>query len=78
MASDSEEKQNKKASLPQTVYNYAMGVLWTGLGIVILLQKQIGLELGRLKDDPVLSSIFGGAAVLYGLFRLYRGYSKLR
>jgi len=79
MASGTGEKNNNnKASLPQTIYNYAMGILWTGLGVFVLFHKQLGYELGRLQNDPVLSSIFGGAAILYGIFRLYRGYLKQR
>lgn len=72
-------KQNKKGIQLQSVYNLIMGVLWTAVGLFIFFHTQLGYtRLGRLDDDPVLTSIFGGAAVLYGLFRLYRGLKKGR
>jgi len=37
------------------------------------LYKKFDIE---LNFDPVLTTIFGVAAVLYGGFRVYRGYRK--
>ncbi|MDX1954084.1 MAG: hypothetical protein SFU20_01045 [Chitinophagaceae bacterium] len=53
-----------------------MGLLWTVLGLAFLFHKQLNLSFGgRLDDDPILTIIFGVAAVLYGGFRLYRGFT---
>jgi len=72
-----DNKEKKSGLTPQSIYNYVMGVVWTALGIVFLFHKELKIPLGeRLDDDPVLVTIFGAAAMLYGAFRLYRGYSK--
>jgi uncharacterized membrane protein len=47
-----------------------MGILWTGAGLFLLFHQRMGFE---FDVDQTLAKIFGGAAVGYGLFRLYRG-----
>lgn len=65
---------NSKRDTPEmmrTIYNITMGVLWTGVGLFFIFSRKLGFNL--LNDDILLTNIFGGAAILYGLFRLYRG-----
>jgi hypothetical protein len=50
-----------------------MGVLWLSAGGFFLLYKKFGIE---LNIDTVLTTIFGISAILYGAFRVYRGYRK--
>jgi len=50
-----------------------MGVLWLVLGAFFLLHEKFNINLGM---DKVLTTIFGVSAVLYGSFRIYRGYKK--
>ncbi|MBI1341525.1 MAG: hypothetical protein GC171_01190 [Terrimonas sp.] len=73
------ERKDKQQKLPlHSLYNYIMGVVWLAVGLFFIFHKRLGYDLGRLQDDPVLSNIFGVSAILYGSFRLYRGYSKKR
>lgn len=55
----------------KTVYNYVMGVLWFAVGLFFLNRERFGLE-GSI--DPGLSNIFGVSCLVYGLFRIWRGY----
>ncbi len=73
MAKDYEEKSRKTSSFLHAVYDYVMGVLWFSLGTVFLLHKKFRINVDL---DPALTTIFGVAAVLYGAFRIYRGYRK--
>lgn len=73
MANDLEDKRKKTNVFLHSVYDYSMGVLWLGLGGFFLLHDKFGIE---LNIDKVLTTIFGTAAVLYGAFRLYRGFRK--
>jgi hypothetical protein len=73
MANDFENKKRKTNIVLHSIYDYSMGVLWLCLGGFFLLYKKFGIE---LNIDTVLTTIFGAAAVLYGAFRLYRGYTK--
>jgi len=73
MANDYEEKSRKTSAFLRSVYDYVMGILWFSLGIVFLFHKKFRIN---LDVDRGLTTIFGVAAVLYGAFRIYRGYRK--
>jgi len=68
-----DDKEKKSSSLLRTIYDYTMGVLWLGVGIFFLFHKKWGYD---LKLDVLLTNIFGVSAVLYGLFRIYRGFKN--
>jgi hypothetical protein len=59
----------------RSMMDLGMGVLWTAMGIFLLFIEKFntGLE-ARFGDTSM--KIFGGVCVLYGLFRIYRGYKK--
>jgi hypothetical protein len=73
MSNNYEENRRKTNAMFRSIYDYVMGVLWLSLGIVFLFHEKIGIN---VDFDPVLEVIFGVAALLYGAFRLYRGYKK--
>jgi hypothetical protein len=66
-----DDKERNTSSWLRTIYDYTMGALWLGVGIFFLFHEKWGYD---LKLDPVLKNIFGVASVLYGLFRIYRGF----
>ena len=68
MAFDDREKNI--SSRLRTIYDLTMGVLWLGLGIFFLFHEKWGYD---LRLDKTLQTIFGVSAILYGLFRIYRG-----
>lgn len=74
------ENESKSPDLSiRVIYNIVMGLLWTGLGVVILFRKQFNLSLNyRFEQDPILLGIFGGIAILYGGFRLFRAFQRKR
>jgi len=73
MANDYEDRRRKTNFFLHSVYDYTMGVLWLCVGGFFLLSKRFGVDLNL---DPVLTTIFGVAAILYGAFRVYRGFRK--
>ena len=70
------QKRNTSSQL-RTIYNYTMGILWFAVGLFFLFHRKWGYDL-RLNEprDVLLANIFGVSAVLYGLFRLYRGFKN--
>jgi len=68
-----DDKEKNTSSWLRTIYDFTMGVLWLGVGIFFLFHKKWGYD---LKLDVLLTNIFGVSAVLYGLFRIYRGYKN--
>ena len=67
------DKERNTSSWLRSIYNYTMGVLWLVVGIFVLFHKKWDYD---LKLDPILQNIFGVSCVLYGLFRVYRGFKK--
>jgi hypothetical protein len=71
-----DSKDRNTSSLFRSIYNYAMGVLWLGVGIFFLFHEKWGYEFFDNDKERLLGNIFGVSAVLYGLFRVYRGFKK--
>ena len=67
------DKQKDTSSWLRSIYNYTMGVLWLGVGIFIMFHKKWGYD---LRLDVAIQYIFGVSCIMYGLFRVYRGYKK--
>lgn len=68
---------NNKRDTPaimRSIYNLAMGILWTSVGVFFLFHRKWGFDMNMNKQSEILlTNIFGGAAILYGVFRIYRG-----
>ena len=71
------DKERNTSTLLRTVYNYTMGVLWLGVGIFFLFHEKWGFTFFDSEKQKPLGVIFGVSAILYGLFRVYRGFKKL-
>ena len=69
-----EEQKRKRSSFFHSIYDYAMGLLWLGLGLFFLLNKKLGID--WMESDPLIDTIFGCIGIAYGLFRVYRGYQR--
>jgi hypothetical protein len=72
---DFEQKKERTQGMMRVIYDFGMGILWTGVGIVVIWHEKFGLN---IKADDLLGKIFGGSCMLYGLFRMYRGYQNLK
>ncbi len=59
----------------RSIMDFGMGLLWMGMGVFIIFIKKFSLDLA-LKYDSVMFKVFGVICVIYGLFRIYRGYKK--
>ena len=68
-----EERRRKAYSLRRAILDYGMGVIITGIGIVLLLAPVLHLE---LSIDSTARYIFAGLFLVYGVFRIYRGSRK--
>jgi hypothetical protein len=59
----------------RSIMDYGMGVLWMGMGLFFIFIKKISLDLAAKYDDGTMK-VFGAVCIIYGIFRLYRGYKK--
>lgn len=53
--------------------DYGMGIIIFCLGIFFLLAPKLGVV---FQIEDLFRYLFGGLCMLYGLFRVYRGYKK--
>jgi len=67
--------REKNMILMKSIMDYGMGALWFSMGIFIIFVKNIKPDLQYQFDDPMMK-IFGGICIIYGSFRIYRGYKK--
>jgi len=59
----------------KSIMDFGMGLLWLGMGIFLVFIKKFNSGFEARFDDPVMK-FFGVVCILYGLFRIYRGYKK--
>lgn len=73
MENDFRDKQRKGYETMRTVYNLTMGLIILGIGVVLLFNNKLGMD---LSIDPIVLYSFSALCILYGSFRLYRGIKK--
>lgn len=72
---DQLSQKDKSYIRMRSIMDYGMGILWTAMGIFLLFIKQFNTGLELRYDNATLMA-FGAVCLLYGLFRIYRGYKK--
>lgn len=72
-----EELSNREKGLVRmrSITNYVMGVLLIGAGCFFLIPMP-GTARYIDQYDPTMIKIFGIISIIYGIFRIYRGYKK--
>ena len=68
-------ERNKGFIRMRSIMDYGMGLLWTAMGVFLFFIKEFNTGLEARFDDPVMKG-FGAVCIIYGLFRIYRGYKK--
>ena len=59
----------------RSIMDYGMGTLWSAMGVFLIFIKKFNTGIETRYDDSTLK-VFGSICLLYGLFRIYRGYKK--
>lgn len=76
MAYDYEDKKKKQISSMRAITDYGMGIFFSILGLVFLFHEQLGIDFSRFSKTSFIDVVFGIISLLYGLWRIYRGYKK--
>jgi uncharacterized membrane protein HdeD (DUF308 family) len=66
------DREETQQSRYKVFYDLTMGLIWFVAGIFFITAKYFGNGWGL---DSLTTSLFGIAALCYGVFRLYRGFS---
>ncbi len=71
---DNIDPKTKRYILMKSIMDLGMGLIYIGVGFMILFAKKIGLTNDFVESTP--GRIFAGLIMLYGLWRIYRGIKK--
>jgi hypothetical protein len=69
-----EDKRQRAYANRRAIMDYGMGLIYTVMGCFFLFSEQFGVKLQF--PTPPFSWIFAGLCLVYGGFRIYRGYKK--
>jgi hypothetical protein len=73
MTTNLDEKRRKAYGARRAIMDYGMGATIASFGVFFLAAPYLQIEFAI---DPVMRYLFSGLCLLYGGFRIYRGYKK--
>jgi hypothetical protein len=73
MSSDPNDRKTKNYILMRSIMDYGMGGLIAGFGLFFAFADKMGIG---FTIEPFFRYFFAGLCLLYGGFRIYRGYKK--
>lgn len=77
MFEEYEKKKRKQISLMRSLLDYGMGLLILLGGLLFFFRQQLGnISFNRRFPPNDMDKIFGAMCLLYGAWRIYRGYKK--
>jgi threonine/homoserine/homoserine lactone efflux protein len=75
MFEEYESKKRKQVSQMRSIMDYGMGILMILVGLFFLFHQKLNINIGD-NSSSLLEKFFGGMCLLYGGWRIYRGYKK--
>jgi threonine/homoserine/homoserine lactone efflux protein len=75
MFDEYEKKKRKQVSQMKSIMDYGMGILMILVGLFFLFHQTLNISIGD-SSSSLLEKVFGGMCLLYGSWRIYRGYKK--
>lgn len=76
MENDFRVKQKKSYNLMRMSYDLTIAILLLGMSVLMLFADKLKIEQLSGKDNDFFRYFFGGLCLLYGSFRLYRGFKR--
>ncbi len=68
------DNKTKRYAMMRSISDYGMGILYIAIGVIILFARQFNFNNEFVMTIP--AKIFAAFAILYGVWRMYRGYKK--
>jgi threonine/homoserine/homoserine lactone efflux protein len=75
MIEEYDQQRKKQVSRMRSITDYVMGILFISIGIYFLIYEKLGINIFRREPSPV-DYLIGSLFIVYGGWRLYRGYKK--
>ena len=68
------DNKTKRYMMMRSITDYGMGTIYLAIGVIILFAKQFNFNNSFALSMP--AKLFAGLAIIYGVWRIYRGYKK--
>ena len=75
MQEEYEKKTRKQVSFMRSLMDYTMGLVIIGLGVLLFFHDKLKIGINERLSANVVK-LLGVIFVLYGAWRIYRGYKK--
>ena len=75
MLEEYEKKKQDRASSMRSWMDYVRGLFFTGLGVLLFFHDKFKIPINERFPSGAVKAL-GVVFVLYGLWRIYRGYKK--
>lgn len=76
MIEEYEKKRRKQVSSMRAILDYGIGVLICIFGIFLIVRDRFDLAFNESYPPDYLDKILGAVFIIYGSWRIYRGYKK--
>jgi len=76
MLEEYEKKRKKQVSSMRSILDYGIGVLIAILGLFLFFRNYLNISFNEQFPPDIWDKVFGGVCVIYGSWRIYRGYKK--
>jgi hypothetical protein len=75
MIEEYEQQKRKQISRTRSLMDYVMGILLFLIGVYFLVYQKMDMNVFN-REPSSIDYVIGGLFVLYGAWRIYRGYKK--
>lgn len=77
MLEEYEKQKQKRTATMRSILDYGMGFVIMVIGLFFFFRDKFGKILLNDRFPPdYIDKIFGGFCIVYGVWRIYRGYQK--
>jgi cytochrome c biogenesis protein CcdA len=76
MLEEYERKKRKQVAVMRAIKDYSMGFIILLLGLFFFFRDRFDNGFNRLRPPDDIDKIFGAVCIVYGVWRIYRGYKK--
>lgn len=76
MFEEYEKKKRRQVTQMRSLTNYGMGILFFLGGCFFFFRNKFDIPFNERFPPDDLDKILGGMCIVYGIWRIYRGYKK--
>jgi hypothetical protein len=76
MIEEYEKQKRRQIIVRKSLMDYSIGILIMAAGVFFLIRDQFKLQFNESFPPNDIDKIFGAICILYGGWRVYRGYKK--